>query len=391
MQASPTRRALRILVVATIITALTIATPAVATPSPIPLNTDPSLSFAVDSATQTFRDQLTSKQAQVEALRLQLDELDRELGIAAEEFNRAASQLDETRNRLFATQDDLSKAETAYEYQRELLEDRASEIYRAGELEPLDVLLGSKSVADFIARLRFLNAIGASDADVAEQLRAQRDQIAEYAAALEEAEVQANSLEFELKARQIELMLRAQDRQSLLERTEAEIVALLEAEAERRRVEDSALLADVLAGANKAGIVVTPGSPVETALAYTGVPYVWAGESPSGFDCSGLVLYVFKQHGVSLPHYSGSQYRLGTPVSMTDLQPGDAVFFGSPVYHVGIYAGAGYFIHAPRTGDFVKLSKLAERRDYVGARRYTWSYRSGPILGAVTNPADAVR
>jgi cell wall-associated NlpC family hydrolase len=67
------------------------------------------------------------------------------------------------------------------------------------------------------------------------------------------------------------------------------------------------------------------------------------------------------------------------------------VFFGSPVYHVGMYVGAGYFIHAPRTGDYVKLSKLADRTDYAGARRYNWQYRTAPIKGAVTDPASAVR
>jgi cell wall-associated NlpC family hydrolase len=146
----------------------------------------------------------------------------------------------------------------------------------------------------------------------------------------------------------------------------------------------------VLAGAGEAGINVEPGSPVETALGYHGVPYLWGGESPRGFDCSGLVMYVFRQHGVSLPHYSGSQFQLGEKIAPADLEPGDAVFFGSPIYHVGMYVGAGYFIHAPRTGDFVKLSLLAQRRDYAGARRYDWSYRTERIQGAVTDPAMIV-
>ena len=116
----------------------------------------------------------------------------------------------------------------------------------------------------------------------------------------------------------------------------------------------------MLSGASKAGIVVEPGSPVETALAYHGVPYLWAGATPSGFDCSGLILYVYKQHGVTLPHYSGSQFLLGEKVAYADLQPGDVVFFGSPIHHVGMYIGGGYFLHAPRTGDFVKITKLAD-------------------------------
>lgn len=148
---------------------------------------------------------------------------------------------------------------------------------------------------------------------------------------------------------------------------------------------------EILSGANKAGIEVVPGSPVETALAYHGIPYLWGGATPSGFDCSGLVMYVFAQHGVSLPHYSRAQFALGEKIAPSALQPGDVVFFGSPVYHVGIYVGAGYFLHAPRTGDFVKLSKLADRTDYAGARRYDWSYRTGAIQGVSSDPLDALR
>lgn len=169
---------------------------------------------------------------------------------------------------------------------------------------------------------------------------------------------------------------------------QAGLIELLDYQAAYRQREEAALLSEILAGASKAGIRVAPGSPVETALAYHGVPYVWAGASPSGFDCSGLVMYVFAQHGVRLPHYSGSQFQLGEKVAPADLKAGDVVFFGSPVHHVGMYVGAGYFIHAPRTGDFVKLSKLAERSDYAGARRYEWQLRTGPIKGAVVDPAS---
>lgn len=387
IQVRPVGRWLQRLPILALVVGLVLSTPVVATPTPTP---DTPIVPVAGAQTEEFRAELAEKQAALNDIQAQLDELDRELAIAAEAYNKAVLELETTRALLETTKVDLANAEVAYQLQQSTLADRARDLYRDGDLHTLDVLMGAKSVSDLVSRIRFLQAMGESDADIAATLKAQRDQIAEKAAELEQAELVASSLEFELKARKIEMELRVDEREQVLAATQSEIIELLEAEAARRSLEESALLADVLSGASKAGIVVVPGSPVETALAYHGVPYLWGGESPRGFDCSGLVLYVMAQHGVKLPHYSGSQFQMGEKVAVTDLQPGDAVFFGSPVYHVGMYVGAGYFIHAPRTGDFVKLSKLADRKDYAGARRYNWQYRSAPIKGAVTDPASAL-
>jgi len=112
-----------------------------------------------------------------------------------------------------------------------------------------------------------------------------------------------------------------------------------------------------LAGSEKGQLVV------ETAKKYLGVPYVWAGTSPSGFDCSGLVQYVFRELGVSLNRVAADQTAHGIPVTRENLLPGDIVFFHNTnrytrINHVGIYVGDGNFIHAPQTGDVVKITTL---------------------------------
>jgi peptidoglycan DL-endopeptidase CwlO len=96
---------------------------------------------------------------------------------------------------------------------------------------------------------------------------------------------------------------------------------------------------------------------VSVAKQYVGAPYRWGGSSPSGFDCSGLVRYVYARVGVSLPHNAAQQYRLGVPVAREDLVPGDVVFFDHR-RHNGIYVGAGRFIHARQTGRRVAIGSL---------------------------------
>jgi len=135
-------------------------------------------------------------------------------------------------------------------------------------------------------------------------------------------------------------------------------------------------------GGKSTGTPVSPGAlsgasaqaVIATAKQYIGVPYVWGGSSPSGFDCSGFVQYVFGKHGISLPRTSREQYNVGTWVSKANLRPGDLVFYntsGSGVSHLGIYIGNGQFIHAS-TSKGVMISEISNSywsARYYGARR----------------------
>jgi cell wall-associated NlpC family hydrolase len=119
--------------------------------------------------------------------------------------------------------------------------------------------------------------------------------------------------------------------------------------------------------------LLPPGHPdaAQIALSFLGVPYLWGGATPSGFDCSGLVTYVYAQLGVALPHFAAAQWTYGVPVAVSQLQAGDLVFFDA-LDHVGIYLGNDLFINAPHTGAFVRIDSLSERwykKKYVGARR----------------------
>ena len=101
---------------------------------------------------------------------------------------------------------------------------------------------------------------------------------------------------------------------------------------------------------------------VDGAQKFLGVPYVWGGESPNGFDCSGLVQYVYGQLGVDLPRTAAEQARVGQPVaSLADARPGDLLAFHDPVDHIGIYAGNGLMVVAPKTGDVVKVQAVYDQ------------------------------
>jgi cell wall-associated NlpC family hydrolase len=119
---------------------------------------------------------------------------------------------------------------------------------------------------------------------------------------------------------------------------------------------------------------VTPEARDAVALVkhYLGTPYVWGGENPGGFDCSGLLQYVWGKEGVRIPRTSQEQWHAGTAVGRGALRPGDAVFFGSRngPHHVGMFIGNGQFIEAPHTGAKVRIATLSGRHDFIGGRRF---------------------
>ena len=183
---------------------------------------------------------------------------------------------------------------------------------------------------------------------------------ADQARVVAERAAQKASIEKQLAQRK-QLLSSIKSEIARLQREEAAQQARMEAAAKSRLGSISS------GGGNPVGHA---GGVVGIAMQYLGVPYQWGGASPSGFDCSGFTMYVFAQVGISLPHNAAMQYGMGSAVGRQFLQPGDLVFFNG-LSHVGIYIGGNQFIHAPHTGDVVKISTLTGwySSTYVGARR----------------------
>jgi len=251
----------------------------------------------------------------------------------------------------------------------------------------LAVLLGATSIDDLVNRIETVQSVSAQDVAVVKQVVAFKHQITVRQHALvSERKAQTELVRQRARAKaRISSQLGRQQRlyssikgeiARLVEQQRARQLAL-ERQARARYAAYQAQQANNLSVGDLGsdpGYTAPPsqyGGVVGIAMQFLGVPYVWGGSSPSGFDCSGFVMYVYAQMGVSLPHYTGAQWLAGVPVDQSDLQPGDLVFFDG-LGHVGIYIGGGEFIHAPHTGDVVKIDSLSEgwyASTYDGARR----------------------
>ncbi|CAN5323015.1 C40 family peptidase [soil metagenome] len=348
-----------------------------------------------------------AKRAQAQAIIAELEELDMSLGATIEAWNGANFELEGIDADLETNARHLVAARKSLNVAQRRIGERLRDLYVNGEGDStLEVLLGSQSLDDIVARLDAIERVSSQDTRILAEVKGFRREVQTRRANLRDARVEQAEVVAERAAQRQSIESRLAERERLLSSVKDEI-AQLQAEEARRQAELAAqararLAAqrlavqqaqDVQDQATFSAPAPTPvdvgDAPVPTAAApapdgtkasqvisiamqYLGVPYVWGGASPSqGFDCSGLTMYAFAQIGVSLPHYAAAQYQLGTPVAREDLQPADLVFFNG-LGHMGMYIGGGQFIHAPRTGDVVKISSIYDSwyaSTWVGARR----------------------
>jgi cell wall-associated NlpC family hydrolase len=331
-------------------------------------------------------DSVSSKRAQARAVLVQLQRLDASAQLANSRYRAASAKLRRVERRLAINRQALGVARGNLSRAQRTLAKRLVAIYTSQEDQSsLAVILGAKSLDDLISRIETVNSLSKQDSALIHQVSGFRHQIVRRRTLLRQERVKQHRLVNERAAQRSRIQGRLASERRLYGSVKSQLQQMISqqqaaqaAAASRARV---AAKIQAAAPTGSFGVGQSAGTVpsghfsgvVGIAMQYLGTPYVWGGASPSGFDCSGLVMYVFAQVGVSLPHYTVGQYNYPNAVSVprNELQPGDLVFFAG-LGHVGIYVGNGQFIHAPHTGDVVRIDSLSGSwysSEYDGAKR----------------------
>ncbi len=326
-----------------------------------------------------FASPVSSKKAQLRQVQAKLEHVYHEADIAVEKYNQASSQLTTVQQQIKENERLLKVAEYNLDIANTQLSSRAESIYKTRDVGVVDVLFAANSFDDLVTQLNLMERLGNSDVDTVKSITAYRRDIKDRRVRLDADKTSAAKLVESAAAHKAEVVGLQNKLEQMtagiktdIKRIEAQAAAA--AAAARAAAQTAAQAAAQPAagggtsdgGTGGGGGVVDPGGSghsgvVGIAQRYLGIPYVYGGASPSGFDCSGLTMYCYAQIGIGLAHGATLQAQSTTPVPISALQPGDLVFFGSASFssHVGIYVGGGSMIHAPHTGTVVQYGSIS--------------------------------
>ncbi len=317
-----------------------------------------------------------ANRAQVKKLQAQLDAIGSRVEVAAERYNGARWKLGVIRTRLKKNQRVLVQAIDDLHTSQRILGDRVDALYRRPEPSLVEVLVSSGSLTAAVDGIDAIERAGSQDAQVVGRMRVFRNRTIRVRLALTNDRAAANVEVTKAAAERQRVEAIMAERRQVLQNARADLRQAIADEAARQR---AVALAAASAQRSAAASGYTPfkgplpsgagnAAAVRIAMSFQGVPYVWGGASPSGFDCSGLLSYAYAQIGKSVPHYTYAIWSSFPQVPIDQMEPGDAILLNG-LEHVGMYIGNGMMIHAPHTGDVVRVVPVSSRSDIVGVVR----------------------
>lgn len=270
---------------------------------------------------------------------------------------------------------EITKAEENIKAEQLLFDQRVRAMYVNGTATSyLEIVFDSNNFSDLISRVDNIKRIMNFNQGIIDNFKEKKAAVDLKKAALDEENKKLLALKADNEAKLSELnkqkseqntliaRLNAQERQYGAQIRAAEAAELAASKASISKLKNTPVTVD-----SRGKAAYSSNAVLAYASNFLGVPYVWGGTTPKGFDCSGFVQYVYGHFGVKLPRVSQDQQDVGMLVSRDQLQPGDLVFFGDPAHHVGIYVGNGNMIHAPHTGAVIRIDKL--HSDFTYGRR----------------------
>ncbi len=302
----------------------------------------------------------------------------RRIGELAEQFNGAQLRLEQAQATIDAAQARIDAARAEVERIEHLVAVRAASVYRSAATGRSLDEIAYDDAQDLLSRRHYASKQAGHDDELLAELERAQDALAAEKATAEAARTQALAEQEQIEAARREVEAANSEQQRLLDGISGELAALVEEEEQRRDAENAAVAQTLYTGGGGAPAPAPPppgdggGNPspppapgaaagiaIDFAYAQLGKPYVYAASGPDAYDCSGLTMAAYRAAGVSLPHYSGAQYSMLPKVPLNAMQPGDLVFWGpGGSSHVGLYIGNGLMIHAPHTGDVVKIAGI---------------------------------
>ena len=295
-----------------------------------------------------------------------------QLEVLTEQYNDARVALDTDQASAAQAAATAQAAQAAYDAARGTVTDVARSAYQGGnQFNSLQALLTSQSAGEFVEQSATLDLLSQhttdvlSQADQANKAAAAAQQQAEQTTADAQAQfdavaAQQTALNAEIASYQAQYAQLSAAEQAAVAAT-ADVPTTSSSNGSGAAASSSSAASSSASSQSVGSVVANSAAAqtaVDTAMAQRGAPYVWAASGPNSFDCSGLVQYAYAAAGISLPHSSKAQASMGVAVSRADLQPGDLVAFYSPVSHIGIYIGNGMMVHAPTSGDVVKVASI---------------------------------